>query len=133
MRHLTALLVLCTLVGCYSMETQRVLVLDSNSKAPVAGVRVYKKPVGGLHEAFNPIPRLRPLPRAAEGVSDHNGLLSLRVPRNHRTFMYYVGSEDYEGDAWADVQTATTKPATRPAGVDAIYYVRRRQTLNSPE
>ncbi len=120
MRHLT-LLALLVLPGCYSMQTERVLVLDSASQTPVAGVHVYKKPTRGLSSMFDLGERLRPLPGAAEGVSDANGMLELRVPRDHRSFLLGVGSDDYEHDMSA------SEPTTRPADVDVVYQVRRRQ------
>ena len=121
MRHL-ALLVIFLLAGCYSMQTERVLVLDSASHTPVAGVRVFKKPVHGLFSMFDLGSRLRPLPGAAEGVSDENGMLALRVPRDQWEFLLDVGSDDYEYDLLA------REPTTRPAHVDAVYQVRPRLT-----
>ena len=119
MRHL-ALLAIFSLSGCYSMQTERVLVLDSASQTPVPGVHVYKKPTRGLLSMFDLGARLRPLPGAAEGVSDDQGMLELRVPRDHRSFLLGVGSEDYEYDMFA------SEPTTRPADVDVVYQVRRR-------
>ena len=123
-RHLS-LLTMLLLFGCDSIQTRRVLVLDSTSKTPVAGVRVYQKPTRGPESLFDPWSRLRPLPPPAEGVSDASGRLDLRVPRDHTWFLFGAGSDDYEYD-WS-----AAEPTTRPADVDIVYQVRRRQTRKS--
>jgi hypothetical protein len=102
------------LMGCYSMQDEHALVLDSVSQLPVQRVSISKKPVRLPFEwGF-------PLPQISTAVTDRQGRAILRVPKNHTFFVIAVGSNGYELDLKAN------EPTTRPAGVDVIYYVRLR-------
>jgi hypothetical protein len=122
MRHV-GLLAIFFLGGCYSMQSERVLVIDSTTMQPVAGVRISEEPTRGLSAMVDLCEQLRPLPPATAGVSDAKGRLVLSVPVEQCPFILEIGSEDYRWDVMA------REPKTKPIDVDTIYQVHRRRPV----